>query len=1022
MSASPRSQRSLLDVWSALGLMLATGAAFAAIFPESRAREGRALAAAPDMLALSYLNLALSRAPSDEALRLRVAERTLEAGQFDRARTLLGPLPLEHAAAAMLRVEVDYRAWAAVDADDARLRGIGLERLTRRVEQTPSERLAPEQAERLAWIAGQAGLGARRARILDRVARADLADDDRVRAADAAWLELNDPLAAAQLRAARALALPDQNGRVHASIALRRALAAGQPGPALVLFRQLRARYAAEPRVLELGLAALAGVDDVEALSVAEELLALRPDDEALRQRIAALDAWTRGAPNVPEAPPPVRPEPLRWDFPDDSQLRAAGVDSQGRGVQGGGVQGADARDAGARAIELTALFESLGAPERALELLDAALAAERVDERALWDLKVGVLLRLGDRRAALATLEQMDARFGASEASLRRRAELALGLGDLEGALELLDSVPGPRAVSDERRITAIGWELGDLARVRDAYRVIARSSEASPEDVRRLWLLERDGGDLAASARAALAGYQRFGELDLLKLALHTAVEAGDDALVERALEAGEKNGARVEGDPESVRLQVGVRQQRAYRALLGNRPAQARAELDRSARLLERARAADPDRVSAFGELSQVQARQTLNVAIAEDDRRALARVYPEQAEKLTPRERVFVLHRLGRDEEAVGAALEGIEDGTLPEHDTSALEADADALGADMPRQVGVLFDVVSMEGLTAARAGAIARATWSGGRSLAATAELTRLGSGEAPSLYLPGRDELAAEIGAGLGHSRLSLGVVALDGRDPRPSLRFEQGLRFELGGAADVAAVGDGAIDDGTAADDGASAPGGSTARLELELAARVNERSRDTPVLRVLGVEDELSARASLSFADHYSATLRGSAKVYSDRIDRQYLGAGATIDAAVGRSWVLPAGVGSANLRVAGYLAPRFADESVAAVDALGYVPDGASWVGFGAGLSRGTISVAPIAGRRLSLLADATAGWLLPLDELGWSGRLGLGISVLGADQLSILASASNVVSTVPGFAVYALGADYRVSSW
>jgi hypothetical protein len=94
----------------------------------------------------------------------------------------------------------------------------------------------------------------------------------------------------------------------------------------------------------------------------------------------------------------------------------------------------------------------------------------------------------------------------------------------------------------------------------------------------------------------------------------------------------------------------------------------------------------------------------------------------------------------------------------------------------------------------------------------------------------------------------------------------------------------------------------------------------------------------------------------------------------------------------------------------------------VSDGASWIGFGAGLSRGQISLAPVAGRRLNVLAEASAGWLMPRDELGWSGRLGLGVSVLGADQLSLLASASNVVSSVPGFAVYTLGADYKVSGW
>jgi hypothetical protein len=699
---------------------------------------------------------------------------------------------------------------------------------------------------------------------------------------------------------------------------------------------------------------------------------------------------------------------PLSWDGSDAALVAL------------GGATGPGAKQ---EAIELAALFESLGAPEQALERLDAALATERVDERALWDVKVGVLLRLGDRRAALATLEQMDARFGATEASLRRRAELLLALGELPAALALLDSAPGPRAVADERRITAIGWELGDVARVRNAYRVIAASSEATPDDVRRLWLLERDGGDRSAAARAALAGHARFGDPELLSLALHTAVEAGDDALVAAALEAGERSGVRAAADAESVRLQVGVRQERAYHALLANRPRLARAELDRSARLLDRARASDPALEAAFGELRQAQDRQSLNVALAQDDRRMLARVYPEQAEKLTPRERVFVLHRLGRDEEAVDTALASLDDEALPEQDTSALEADADALGADMPRQVGVLFDLVTMDGLTALRAGALARSTWSGGRSLGASVELTRLGSGEAPSLYLPGQDELAAEIGAGLGRARLNVGVVAFDGHDPRPSLRFEQGLHFELG--RDAAPLADGQAAPAATAD--GETPG-ATAALDLELVARINERSRDTPLLRVLGVEDEVSARASLAFASHYSATLRGSAKLYSERFDRDYLGAGATFDAAIGRSWVLPGGIGNANLRAAGYVAPRFAAVDAAAeatpeaLAAGGFVPDGASWLGLGAGFSRGQISVAPIAGRRLSLLADATAGWLLPLDELGWSGRLGLGISVLGADQFSILASASNVVSAVPGFAVYTLGADYRVSSW
>jgi hypothetical protein len=258
-------------------------------------------------------------------------------------------------------------------------------------------------------------------------------------------------------------------------------------------------------------------------------------------------------------------------------------------------------------------------------------------------------------------------------------------------------------------------------------------------------------------------------------------------------------------------------------------------------------------------------------------------------------------------------------------------------------------------------------------------------ELTRLGSsGDLSSLA--GQDELAAALGAGIASSQFTLGVVVLDGRAPRPSLRFEQGLT--QGGG------------------------------LDLDLVARVNERSFDAPGLRLFAVEDELATRATLAFGERLTATLGGSAKLYSDRDSREPFGGGATLDASFGRHWALPLGL-AANVRVAGYVAPRFA---VAADEPAALVPDGAGWIGVGAGLSRGRISVAPVAGRRLSVLADASAGWLVPLAELGWSARLGFGVSIFGADQFSILASASNVVSTVPGFAVYTLGADYEVSRW
>ena len=129
--------RPLLTAWSALGLMAATGVAFAALFPLSQERESRALSGAPDMLALAYLDLALSRSPDDASLRLRVAERRVAAGQFDRAREVLAPLSGESLEASLLAVELEYRAWAAAAGTEQA--PAALARLVAAIERTPHE-------------------------------------------------------------------------------------------------------------------------------------------------------------------------------------------------------------------------------------------------------------------------------------------------------------------------------------------------------------------------------------------------------------------------------------------------------------------------------------------------------------------------------------------------------------------------------------------------------------------------------------------------------------------------------------------------------------------------------------------------------------------------------------------------------------------------------------------------------------------------------------------------------------------
>jgi hypothetical protein len=273
--------------------------------------------------------------------------------------------------------------------------------------------------------------------------------------------------------------------------------------------------------------------------------------------------------------------------------------------------------------------------------------------------------------------------------------------------------------------------------------------------------------------------------------------------------------------------------------------------------------------------------------------------------------------------------------------------------------------------------------------------LQAAVELTRFGDspGSAPNSAasaLPESSdadapiEAAGQITGQLGGSELTLGVAARPDGATQPFASFEQRL-LSLAGS-------------------------------ELRLTARLNERTSDTARLRLFGAEDQLALSADVRLGEHAYLSASAAGQAYWEH-DRTYLGSGATINAGAGYNLPLGAELGTANFRASTYLAPRLPADPGA-----GFVPEGTTWLGLGASLVRGQLEVPPVFGRELSFLTDATLGWLVPQQELGWSARLGLGVSLFGADLLSLSASASNVLGTAPGFAASTLSAEYRMSEW
>jgi hypothetical protein len=960
-----------------VGAVAATVLAFALLFPLAERREQEVRETPPDLVSLSYLRLSLERQPDDRTLRTRVAGRLLAAGLFDEARAVSAPLAgSDDPDAAQLAVEIDFQHWLATRSERAELRKALLERARAGIQRLIGTDLDLPTRERLAEICvvtGQLGL---RARLWTEAALRAL-DPVSVERADAAQLEVGDPLGAARLWSALAMEVQGPRAVEYARRALERARSADQPAAALALFEELVPRVGADPELLALGVAISAGLDDRRALALAEQLLDQRPDDVALQRQVAELAVWTgrpasiAGRRAVPDREAELAAARANWDL--ERLLELARKPEQRSEL-----------------IERVSLLEATGRVPEALATLSDARATNFADDPEVWGRQLALQLAAGQIEEGLATLERMEGRFGLKRATAYRRSELLLSLGRAREALDLLLRLPLAGDAVHARNVRRLAWELGDLAVVRRALATLTASSEAQAWDFEQLWLVDYEAQHFQAALATARQGYARFETEALLSLSVDAAQAAHDDAALSSLLGLAEARGSGRRSQPGFWTLRAQLEQLRARAAWdRGDRAVaeQSSAELRQ---LLARARALAPNGESAYAEIERADQRRALALALEGDDLPAVAALYASQEQSLTSRERVQVLARLGRYEEAVSVAMAELNgQQESPEHD--ALEADARTLTQDLPRQLWLHGDALQIPELfSLTLAGGIEYA-FSPELRLAATAELTRFdgpgGASFGAELPWSAEDralEVSARLRAALGGTVFSLGIAAWPDGKVRPFGSFEQRLLERV--------------------------------RQHLSVLARVNERSLETAFLRRSGAEDQLTIGAQIGLSDELYLSGNAAGQAYWD-LDRKYVGSGATLNAGAGYNLALGPRWGSANLRLSSYLAPRFAADPSA-----GFVPDGTSWVGVGGSWSRGRLDAPPVSGRSLALLTDATLGWLVPQRELGWSGQLGVGVSLLGADLLSVSARASNVLGTTPGFAAYGVGAEYRMSEW
>jgi hypothetical protein len=981
------------------------------LLPATRGRLATALAAAPSALSLSFLRLSLEQQPHDAELRFEVARKTLEAGMPDEARAIAQPLLALQSELARkaqrLIVDIDFGVLAAIDPALQQSRSEATARFVESVHAIDLDALSPSEGAALAKQCAQAGVPAQRARVLDVLARRPRSSAAIVEQADTAHLEAGAPLAAAALHAF----IAEREGSVaHAHLSIDRARSADRPAELRALHARL---YALFPRDAALGALGLElASDDGAALQLASALLSASPGDEQLRRRVARLAEWTgddlramdeyaRLARQHGKSGDRTRALQLahaNWDLPlvlalSSSPTRQASTD---------------------RAIELralrdrVALHEALGRPESALLEVESAASGRLGEEQSVLLLKVELERRMGKLAAAEATLRELAQRFTASEGLARERASILLASGDTRSALLALESAPAPASTEHLRQVLALALELGELQSARAAATEIAARHDARPSDVERLYWLARSSGDERGALALAMHGYERFHAESLLDLAIDSAQGLRDDATVLVLLARAEEAGAHFTTRPQYWQLRTSLLQSRAAAALAAGKLNTARGELLLAGQALEKAeRFAPAANDPAYRALWSAQSTQVFSLALASDDKASLARLYPEHEARLTPRERVHVLHRIGHDERAVAVAIKGARTRELSEGDREALADDASYLARNMLRRGYARGETLSMSGMPYWQGSIGADYALSPTESLGAMVQGTGhdAGSplGRADALALDDRRELLAQVRGRFDRTSLTAGAFTVAGGG-RPFAALEHTL------------VGTGERDK----------------KLRLRIEARVNELSQQTPALRALAVRDELAVDALAPIASDYYAAGRASAQIWSTH-DRAMLGQGGALEASLGRNFELPSQLGSANLRLATYLAPRTAeDRSVRVaseldplerrVGAVDLVPESTAWVGVGGSLARGELGAPPVAGHAFVFLLDGSVGVLVPERTLGFFGRAGIGVSVIGADQLSLSLHAGNVMGASPGDAVWGGSLEYAVDLW
>lgn len=1006
-------------------LILLVGAAcvgLVVLLPLARDRLNQAQTSSPSSLSLNYMELSLASHPQDVELRRTLVKKQIESGQLAKARETLQPLLAADAGpdlqARLMLLDLDRAAWTAIPEAETTARAQALAQVLEDVKAVAALDRSPEQQARFAQLYLELNQPVLAAQVFDRLARADLPDAPaRAQAADAAWLAAGSPQKSAELYSALA-AKGGERGLAYARLAIERTQSAGEADATAAVIERMRGLYPDDLELLELATRIAESYSATRAYVLAVELSRRVPDNasyhrlvarlaEATGRQLRALDEYVwlvRHGGTAADRERAIELAKANWDLPLLRELKAAPVSAPAKakpsrprgwlpgrrsGLQrcqaaaGSGTRGDAAPPTSPRLRALRedlSLDEALGDSAAVLRKLTRALSGELAASEELWQRKFDLQIALGQREDALVTAQTMAQRFPSASA-LDRVASLQLALGNARGALATLQSVDVPQraqeAVAYWMRLAGLAFELGDVPAERAAYERLIALPGAAQWQYQRLWEL---APDRASALKIALAAFERFESEHMFYAALAIYREDKNEAQALALLERGEQY-AGVRARPDYWQTRISIHQQRASHALQVKDYASAKRELNRASTLFERAERRVTFEPKVRSAIVQTQNAQVLSIGLGSEDRSLIAAGYAAQEAKLSLRERVYILQKLERSDEALLLARQGLANNALSEQDRSVLELDARALSAGRAQYVKLTGDTLQMDGL----------ATWSSfatlqysGRASGVRAEAS-LSQFQRLDTVTPVLDQDARELSGALtgqyARFGVELGVRARDEENLRPF----GSARLQLTGEGD----------------------GGSFLRLH------VNGNSQDNAQLRAWGARHALEVQTALPLGQRFYISARGLAETYVTRFSHDYIGAGLSLDAGAGMNIELPSKMGALGLRVTGRVAPRFPSDSAPSAGSgapsnITWLPQSSEWAGVGASIGRGKLDAPPLIGRDFSYVLDGAAGWLWPQQGIGFNAQAGVGVSVLGADLLTLAARGGNVLgSTIWG---------------